>query len=106
MTAKRIAVIPGDGVGKDVVAEGVKLLETLRDARGYALELTHYDLGADRYLSDGTTYPDDVAKAIREEHDAVLLGALGDPRVPDMGYARDILFGLRLARGISRSLRH
>jgi 3-isopropylmalate dehydrogenase len=105
MTAKRIAIIPGDGVGKDVVAEGVKLLETLAEVRGYPLELTRYDLGADRHLADGTTFPDEVAKAIRDDHDAVLLGALGDPRVPDMGYARDILFGLRFGLDLFCNIR-
>ena len=94
MTTK-IAVIGGDGIGPEVVAEGVKVLETLRELRGWDLELTHYDLNADRYLKDGTTFPAEVAAAIRDEHHAVLLGALGDPRVPDMTHARDILFGLR-----------
>lgn len=102
---KRIAVIPGDGIGNDVIAEGVKLLETLKEVRGYPLELTHYDLGADRYLRDGTTFPDEVAQAIREDHDAVLLGALGDPRVPDMSHARDILFGLRFGLDLYCNLR-
>jgi 3-isopropylmalate dehydrogenase len=93
--ARRIAIIGGDGIGPDVVAEGVKLLETLKETRGYPLSLTHYDLGAERFLRDGTTFPEDVAREIREEHHAVLLGALGDPRVPDLSHARDILFGLR-----------
>jgi 3-isopropylmalate dehydrogenase len=105
MTPKRIAVIAGDGVGKDVVREGVKLLETLREVRGYALELSHFDLGADRHLTDGTTFPDEIAAQIRDEHDAVLLGALGDPRVPDMEYARDILFGLRFGLDLFCNIR-
>ncbi|MAQ15371.1 MAG: 3-isopropylmalate dehydrogenase [Sandaracinus sp.] len=92
---KKIAVIGGDGIGPEVVAVGAQVLETLAEKRGWAIELTHYDFGADRYLKDGTTFPEEAQKAIREEHDAVLLGALGDPRVPDMSHARDILFGLR-----------
>ncbi len=92
---KKIAVIGGDGIGPEVVAEGVRLLETLREKRGWDLELKAFDLNADRYLKDGTTFPDEVAAEIRETCDAVLLGALGDPRVPDMAHARDILFGLR-----------
>ena len=92
---KKIAVIGGDGIGPEVVAVGVRVLETLAAERGWDLALTHYDFGADRFLKDGTTFPEEAQRAIREEHDAVLLGALGDPRVPDMSHARDILFGLR-----------
>ncbi|MBK8980605.1 MAG: isocitrate/isopropylmalate dehydrogenase family protein [Planctomycetes bacterium] len=94
-TVHKIAVIPGDGIGTEVVAEGVKVLEALRDARGRPLELLHFDLGADRYLRDGTTFPAAVRDTIRDECSAVLLGAMGDPRVPGMEHARDIIFGLR-----------
>jgi 3-isopropylmalate dehydrogenase len=92
---KKIAVIPGDGIGVEVVREGVRVLEALRELRGYPLELWHLDLGADRYLRDGTTFPKEIAETIRNECSAVLLGALGDPRVPNLEHARDILFGLR-----------
>jgi 3-isopropylmalate dehydrogenase len=92
---KKIAVIPGDGIGVEVVREGVRVLEALRELRGYPLELWHLDLGADRYLRDGTTFPKEIAETIRSECSAVLLGALGDPRVPNLEHARDILFGLR-----------
>ncbi len=92
---KKVAVIGGDGIGPEVVAEGVKVLEALREIRGWDLELLPFELGAERYLDDGTTFPADVAETIEKECDAVLLGALGDPRVPDMKHARDILFGLR-----------
>lgn len=92
---KKVAVIGGDGIGPEVVAEGVKVLERLREKRGWDLELKSFDLNADRYLRDGVTFPDEVAAEIRETCDGVLLGALGDPRVPDMKHARDILFGLR-----------
>jgi 3-isopropylmalate dehydrogenase len=92
---QRIAVIPGDGIGPEVVAEGVKLLERVTELGGPRFSLSHLDLGAERYLRDGTTFPEEIAASIRDEHDAVLLGALGDPRVPDSRHARDILFGLR-----------
>ncbi|MEM9190901.1 MAG: isocitrate/isopropylmalate dehydrogenase family protein [Myxococcota bacterium] len=92
---KRIAIIPGDGVGKEVVAQGRRLLEVLRQHHGCRIQWEIHDLGADRFLQDGTSFPVEVADRIRTETDAVLLGALGDPRVPDMQYARDILFGLR-----------
>lgn len=92
---RRVAVIPGDGVGPEVVAVGVAVLEALRDARRRPLELVPFDLGAERFLRDGATFPEEDRRAIRDTCDAVLLGALGDPRVPDLGYARDLLFGLR-----------
>ena len=92
---KQVAVIPGDGIGPEVVAVGERVLTAIAAARGYPIELTRYDFGAERYLRDGTTFPEDAQRAIREEHDAVLLGALGDPRVPGLEHARAILFGLR-----------
>jgi 3-isopropylmalate dehydrogenase len=95
MTQKRIAVIEGDGIGKEVVAVGVAVLRRLAELRGYPIELVHFDLGADRYLRDGTTFPAEDQRTIRETCHAVLLGALGDPRVPGLEHARDILFGLR-----------
>ncbi len=98
---KRVAVIPGDGIGPEVVAVGVRVLETL----GLPIELTHYDFGAERYLRDGTTFPEDAFRAIRDEHDAVLLGALGDPRVPGLEHARDILFGLRFGLDLYCNIR-
>ncbi len=91
----RIALLGGDGIGPEVVAVGREVLRALSDKRGYRLELVELDLGADRYLRDGTTFPVEIAEDIRERCDAVLLGALGDPRVPDLKHARDILFGLR-----------
>lgn len=95
MQPKRIAVIEGDGIGKEVVPVGVAVLERLREVRGYPLELVRFDLGADRYLRDGATFPAEDQRVIRESCHAVLLGALGDPRVPGLEHARDILFGLR-----------
>jgi len=98
-------VIGGDGIGPEVVAVGVRVLETLAEREGWDLGLTHYDFGAGRYLKDGTTFPEEAQAAIREAHDAVLLGALGDPRVPDMSHARDILFGLRFGFDLYCNLR-
>lgn len=105
MANKRIAIIPGDGIGKEVVAIGVQLLEALREVRGYPLELVPFDLGADRFLRDGTTFPAEDQKTIRETCDAVLLGAIGDPRVPSLDYARDIIFGLRFGLDLYCNIR-
>lgn len=92
---QRIAVIAGDGIGKEVIPVGIKLLEAIRKKHKLEITWEEFDLGADRYLRDGTTFPKDTAARIREEFSAVLLGALGDPRVPGLEHARDILFGLR-----------
>ena len=94
-TVKRLAVIPGDGIGQEVTDQGLKVLEALRSVRSIPLEWEVFDLGADRYLRDGTTLPTAVLNGVRERFAAVLLGALGDSRVPDQVHARDILFGLR-----------
>ncbi len=102
---KRIAIIPGDGIGKEVTREGVRLLRALAERRGLAIDLVELDLGADRYLRDGTTLPADTARMIREECSAVLLGALGDPRVPGLEHARDILFGLRFGLDLYANVR-
>jgi 3-isopropylmalate dehydrogenase len=91
----RIAVIPGDGIGPDVIAEGIKVLETVARITGARLDLIHFDLGAERYLRTGETLPQAVFEDIRDNYDAIYLGALGDPRVPDMKHAADILLGLR-----------
>jgi 3-isopropylmalate dehydrogenase len=85
----RIAVIPGDGIGKEVTAEAVKILEALG-----GLELHHLPWSADHFLSTGETIPADGYDTLRS-FDAILIGALGDPRVPDNRHARDILLGTR-----------
>src|SRR6201981_3496674 len=93
--AKRIAVIPGDGIGKEVIPEAVKVLMAVTAASGKKLALTEFDWGADRYLRDGTTLPADAVEMFHREVDAILLGAMGDPRVPTNVHAADILLGLR-----------
>lgn len=91
----KIALIGGDGIGPEVVAEARLLLEIYRDVVGLPLDLWDLDLGAERYLRDGATFPSELRMAVQRECAAVLLGALGDPRVPGMEHARDILFGMR-----------
>jgi len=93
--SKRIAVIPGDGIGPEVIAEAVKVLNAVVSKRGKKLALTNFDWGADRYLRDGTTLPADAPEMFRRNFDAILFGALGDPRVPSNQHAADILLGLR-----------
>ncbi len=92
---KRIAVIPGDGIGVDVTAEASKVLRAVSAAAGRELELVEFDWGAERYLRDGVSLPPGAEDMLRREFDAILVGALGDPRVPSMKHAADILLGLR-----------
>ena len=91
----RIALIPGDGIGNEVLAEARRVLEACAPQSGTTFELVDWDLGADRYLRDGVTITDDEFRSLAEDHDAVLLGALGDPRVPGNEHAKDILLGMR-----------
>ena len=91
----RIALIPGDGIGLEVVREARRVLEQVADSASLDIELTDWDLGADRFLRDGVTITDEEFRSLDEDHDAVLLGALGDPRVPSNQHAKDILLGMR-----------
>jgi len=94
-TVKKIAVVPGDGIGPEVIEEAVGVLDVLRGTHGVELELMHFDWGADRFLRDGSTLPDGALEMLTEEFDAILAGAFGDPRVPSNKHAEDILLGMR-----------
>ncbi len=102
---RRIAVVPGDGIGVEVMREASELLGLLDRTRGLGLDLWQLDLGADRYLRDKTTLPKETFEEIRETCGAVLLGALGDPRVPGLEHARDILFGFRFGFDLYANVR-
>jgi 3-isopropylmalate dehydrogenase len=93
--AARIAVIPGDGIGKEVTPEGVKVLRAVAAAGKRPLEFVEFDWGADKFLREGVSLPAGAVEMLRDEFDAVLFGALGDPRVPSNQHAADILLGLR-----------
>jgi 3-isopropylmalate dehydrogenase len=73
----------------------VKVLKAAASAHGHEVALTEFDWGADRYLRDGTTLPADAVEMFEKDFDAILLGAMGDPRVPSNQHAADILLGLR-----------
>ena len=102
---KLLAIIAGDGIGPEVVAQATRVLAYYRDARDFPLDLWPLDLGAERYLRDGTTFPAAVRERIAGEASAVLLGALGDPRVPGLEHARDILFGMRFGLDLYANVR-
>src|SRR3954469_1384170 len=95
-TTLRLAVIPGDGIGTEVVAEGLKVLDAALAADGSKVDATSYDLGAARWHRTGETLPDSVLDELRE-HDAILLGAVGDPTVPSGVLERGLLLKLRFA---------
>ncbi|HEX3824581.1 MAG TPA: 3-isopropylmalate dehydrogenase [Mycobacteriales bacterium] len=95
-TSARIAVIGGDGIGPEVVEEGLKVLTAAVAADGVAIEATHYDLGAARWHRTGQTLPDEELAELRD-YDAILLGAVGDPSVPSGVLERGLLLKLRFA---------
>ena len=90
----RLAVVPGDGIGPEVVAEGLKVLEAVLAGSDVKVETTAYDLGARRWHATGETLPDSVLEELRG-HDAILLGAVGDPGVPSGVLERGLLLRLR-----------
>jgi len=98
---KRIAVIPGDGIGKEVVPQAVRVLEAV----GADVALTQFDWGADRYLADKTTVPADGFSILGRDFDAILVGAFGDPRVPSNIHAKEILLGMRFKMDLYVNIR-
>jgi 3-isopropylmalate dehydrogenase len=98
---KKVAVIPGDGIGKEVVPQAVKVIQ----ASGMPVDLTYFDWGADRYLADKTTVPPDGFAMLGREFDAILVGAFGDPRVPTNIHAKEILLGMRFKMDLFANVR-
>ena len=98
---KRIAIIPGDGIGKEVIPEAVKVIT----ASGAEVEMAQFDWGADRYLADGVTVPRDGFAMLGRDFDAILLGAFGDPRVPSNIHAKEILLGMRFKMDLYANVR-
>ncbi|MEU5714426.1 3-isopropylmalate dehydrogenase [Streptomyces sp. NPDC020403] len=90
-----LAVIPGDGIGQEVVTQGLKVLNAVLP-QDVKLETKEYDLGAQRWHRTGETLPDAELEALRS-HDAILLGAIGDPSVPSGVLERGLLLKLRFA---------
>jgi 3-isopropylmalate dehydrogenase len=100
-TKKRIAIIPGDGIGKEVIPQAVSVMQ----ATDADLEFVHFDWGADRYLADGVTVPPDGFAMLGRDFDAILVGAFGDPRVPTNIHAKEILLGMRFEMDLYANLR-
>ena len=95
MKRHTIAVIAGDGIGPEVIAAALGPIEQAAGKHGVALDLEHLPYGADHYLKTKETLPDGALRHLRDDVDAILLGAMGDPRVPGNEHAREILLGLR-----------
>ena len=98
---RRIAVIPGDGIGKEVIPQAVRAIQ----ASGAPVELTDFDWGADRYLRDQTTVPPDGFARLAKDFDAILVGAFGDPRVKTNIHAKEILLGMRFKMDLYANVR-
>jgi 3-isopropylmalate dehydrogenase len=90
----KIAVIPGDGIGPEVIREGIKVLEAAASRGGFSLEWVHYDLGGERYLRTGETLPESVLEELKKV-DAIYLGAIGHPDVKPGILEREILLRIR-----------
>ena len=94
MTPHRIAVIPGDGIGPEVIPEALACLETVAAAHGVALETVTFDWGSERYLAEGAMMPADGPEQLAA-FDAILLGPVGDPRIPDTVTGWGLILSLR-----------
>ena len=91
----RLAVIKGDGIGPEVIDEALKVLDVVEAVFRPGLEVEMLPYGAEHYLATGETMPVTEMRRLAAEFDAILVGALGDPRVPGNEHARDILLGMR-----------
>ena len=100
-TRKRIAVVAGDGIGKEVIPNAIEVIR----ASGAPVEFTSFDWGADRYLADKTTIPADGFQMLARDFDAIFVGALGDPRVASNLHAKEILLGMRFKMDLYANVR-
>ncbi|MCM8811774.1 MAG: 3-isopropylmalate dehydrogenase [Candidatus Omnitrophica bacterium] len=90
----KIAVIPGDGTGPEVIREGIKVLQAVAQRTGFSVELIHYNIGGERYLKSKETLPDSVLKELRNVS-AIYLGAIGHPDVKPGILEKEILLRIR-----------
>ncbi len=98
---KQIAVIPGDGIGREVIPQAINVIQ----ASGAEVQMSEFDWGADRYLSDGVTVPADGFVTLARDFDAILAGAFGDPRVSTNIHAKEILLGMRFQMDLFANVR-
>ncbi len=102
---KRIAVIPGDGIGIDVTRQSRRVLHRINEVFAAGLEFVEFDWGAEKYLREGVTLPPGSFEMFRKDFDAILFGAVGDPRVPEQKHATEILLALRFGLDLYANVR-
>ena len=95
MKSYHVAVIAGDGIGPEVIEAAIPILDRVAATHGFALAWERLPYSADHYIKTKETLPDAAFRHLRDDVDAIFLGAIGDPRVPGNEHARDILLGLR-----------
>ena len=100
----QIAVLPGDGIGPEVVAEGLKVLKRVSEIEGFKYNLTRYPHGSEHYLKTKELFPDSVLGELKQQ-DAIYLGAIGDPRVEVGLVERAIIAGIRFGLDLYVNLR-
>src|SRR5256714_10841244 len=98
---KRTAIVPGAGIGREVIPETVKVIAATKAS----VDLTPFDWSAERYLADGVTVPPDGCAMLARDFDAILAGAFGDPRVPSNVHAKEILLGMRFKMDLYANVR-
>ncbi len=102
---KKLLLIPGDGIGPEVMTEAKRLIQVLAHRADVPLSMTEVDWGAERWLKDKVGIPEGELETLAHNYDAILFGALGDPRIPDMAHGRAILLGLRAGLDLYINLR-
>jgi isocitrate/isopropylmalate dehydrogenase len=91
----KVAVVPGDGIGTEVIPAALRVLTGLTEELHLDLTFNVLDWGAEKWLAEGVGIPDGAIELLAREYRAILFGALGDPRIPNMAHGREILLGLR-----------
>ena len=104
MSTWRIAVVPGDGIGPEVTEVALRIVERVAELDGLKLQFERYPYSADHYLETGETLPAETLESWRT-FDAIFMGAFGDPRVPDMRHAAEILLGTRFRLDLYANIR-
>src|SRR4029450_151466 len=95
----------GDGIGPEVVNEGLRVIEAVRTRHDVQLELVEFDWGAEKFLREGVTLPPGALEMLSRDFQAIFAGAFGDPRVPSNQHAEDILLGMRRGLDLYINLR-
>jgi len=95
MSSLKIAAIAGDGIGPDLIAQVEKVADSVNRRYNAGIEITRFPYSAEYFLKSGISIPDEFIDELAQHFDAILLGPLGDPRIPDMKHAREIVYKLR-----------